>query len=135
LIAVAGELTTPQSLASLQSEFWNTGDQDFLARPGDRIYFFAAISSPARFADTVFVRWMFHDARSGWKGSDRIPLRITGGRKAGFRGFTTKQNFDYGDGSWRVSVETADGREIGRTYFHVTRAEADPGRVFTTEAY
>ncbi len=115
--------------------FWQSGDQDFVARPGDSIYFFVAISSPARFADTVFVRWMFHDPRSGWKGSDRIPLHISGGRKGGFRGFTTKQNFDYGDGGWRVSVETVDGREIGRMYFSVAKGEADPSRAFSTEIY
>lgn len=115
-------------------KFWQRGDQDFVARPGDKIYFFAAISSPARFADTVYVRWMFHDRR-GWNGSDRIPVTISGGRKEGFRGFTTKQNYNYGDGRWKVSVETADGREIGRMYFDLTMAEADPGRSFLTEVY
>ncbi|HEY8279440.1 MAG TPA: DUF2914 domain-containing protein [Bdellovibrionota bacterium] len=116
-------------------KFWQRGDQNFVARPGDRIYFFAAISSPARFADTVYVHWYFHDARHGWNPTDRIPLRISGGRKEGFRGFTTKQNFDYGDGSWRVSVETEDEREIGRMYFDVTKAESDPNRVFQAERY
>lgn len=116
-------------------KFWQRGDQDFVARPGDKIHFFAAISSPGYFADTVYVRWMFRDARGNWQGSDRIPVAITGGRKEGFRGFTTKQNFDYGDGHWRVSVETVDGREIGRMYFRVSKAEPDPARVFEREVY
>lgn len=115
-------------------QVWLRGDQHFVARPGDKIYFFAAISSPGRFDDTVYVRWDFHGVR-GWSGSDRIPVRITGGRKEGFRGFTSKQNFDYGDGRWRVSVETQDGREIGRLYFTVAKAEADPGRTFLEEVY
>jgi hypothetical protein len=115
-------------------KIWQRGDQDFLARPGDKIFFFAAISSPARFDDTVYVRWMFHTAR-GWSGSDRIPVRITGGRKEGFRGFTSKQNYDYGDGHWRVSVESQDGREIGRMYFKVEKAAEDPARAFQAERY
>jgi hypothetical protein len=115
-------------------KFWLRGDQHFVSRPGDKIYFFTAISSPARFDDTVFVRWMFHSPR-GWSGSDRIPLKITGGRKEGFRGFTVKQNYDYGDGRWRASVETADGREIGRIYFTVEKAAEDPARDLASERY
>jgi hypothetical protein len=115
-------------------KFWQNGDQDFVARPGDKVHFFAAISSPARINDSVFVHWMFH-TQKGWSGSDRIELHITGGRKGGFRGFTTKQNFDYGDGRWKVAVETSDGREIGRMYFTVEKGVDDPGRVFLTDRY
>jgi Protein of unknown function (DUF2914) len=114
-------------------KIWQSGDQEFLARPGDKLYFFAAIFSPARFDDRVYVHWYFKDPRRGWMPSDRIPLHITGGRKEGFRGFTVKQNF--GEGDWRVSVEASDGREIGRMYFSVAQAEADPGRVFLSETY
>lgn len=116
-------------------KFWQSGDQDFIARPGDKIHFFVSIFSPGRFADTVFVRWQFHDPKLGWQGSDRIPVNITGGRKEGFRGFTSKANYDYGDGSWRVSVETNDGREIGRMYFDVIKGEAQPERAFKIETY
>lgn len=115
-------------------KFWQRGDEDFVARPGDKIHFFAAISSPARFDDTVFVRWMFHTPK-GWSLSDRRGVRITGGRKEGFRVATWKENYDYGDGRWKVSVETQDGREIGRLYFRVEKAEADPGRALATEKY
>lgn len=115
--------------------FWKTGDQHFVARPGDKIHFFVALFSPGRFADTVYVRWQFHDPKLGWQGSDRIPVNITGGRKEGFRGMATKANYDYGDGSWRVSVETNDGREIGRLYFDVEKGEMDPERAFKIETY
>jgi hypothetical protein len=101
-------------------KFWRTGDQDFRALQGDKIHFFVAIFSPGRFADTVFVRWQYFDSKRGWQGSDRLPLQVTGGRKEGFRGVATKQNFAFGTGEWRVSVETSDGREIGRLYFNVT---------------
>ena len=114
-------------------KFWSSGDQDFRAAPGDKINFFVSIFSPARFDDQVFLRWAWKDPRGNWQDTDRIPMRVTGGREGGFRGTTTKQNFTEGD--WRVSVETTDYREVGRLYFTVTKAEPDPGREFKVEAY
>ncbi|WP_413558711.1 DUF2914 domain-containing protein [Bdellovibrio sp. HCB209] len=112
--------------------FWKTGDQEFLAEPGDKIYFFAQIYSPARFDDSVIVHWYYKDPRQGWISTDKVPMRISGGRKEGFRGFAMKQNYAAGEG--RISVETTDGREIGRIYFNVTKTDqSSPDRLFTTE--
>lgn len=102
-------------------KFWNHGDQDFRARPGDTIYFFARIFSPARFDDSVILHWQKFDLAQGWVTTDKIPMRVTGGRSGGYRGHATKAN--YAPGDWRVAVETTDGREIGRLAFHVTRVE------------
>ncbi|MGE3262113.1 MAG: DUF2914 domain-containing protein [Bacteriovoracia bacterium] len=113
-------------------KFWRSGDQDFYAAPGDRIYFFATIYSPARFDDTVTLHWWQKDARGNWMSTDQIPMRIAGGRREGFRGFSVKQNYTLGD--WCVAVETTDGREIGRMYFTVSAAEQPlPGRVWQIE--
>lgn len=115
-------------------KFWQKGDQDFKAEPGDKIYFFAEIFSPARFSDSVTLHWYYKDPRQGWLSTDRIPMRITGGRANGFRGFAIKQN--YAEGESRVSVETTDGREIGRIYFDVTKSQTNtPDRVFIKESY
>jgi hypothetical protein len=92
--------------------FWESGDQHFEARPGDQIYCFVQVFSPARFKEKLFVRWQFHDPRAGWTNSDAIELKVVGGRAEGYRGFTVKNN--YQPGRWRVSIETSDGREIGR---------------------
>lgn len=113
-------------------KFWRSGDQDFLAEPGDKIHFFAQIFSPGRFDDSVILHWYYKDPRQGWKSTDRIPMRVTGGRRGGFRGFAIKGN--YAPGDWRVSVETTDAREIGRLYFEVTTTQtANPEREFTKE--
>ncbi len=113
-------------------KFWKTGDREFRAEPGDKIYVFTRVYSPARFSDAVFVRWLYKDPRTGWQSTDRIPIEITGGRKGGYRGFAVKQN--YAPGEWRVNVETTDGREIGRAYFTVTKTDTvSPERLFKTE--
>jgi hypothetical protein len=112
---------------------WHSDDRRFVAEPGDAVQVFFAIFAPTRFDDTVFVRWSFRDRASTWKDSDRIPIRITGGREKGFRGVATKEN--YAAGAWRVFVETRDGREIARLNFTITMAEANRERVFKTEVY
>jgi len=94
--------------------FWQNGDQEFRAQPGDRVFVFFRVFSPTRFADEVRIQW-FHRQQGGWVPQDTIPIKITGGRAEGFRGYGFKTN--YQPGEWKVQVETADGREIGRIYF------------------
>ncbi len=113
-------------------KFWHSGDQDFKARPDDKIYFYAQIYSPGRFSDQIFIKWSRKDALKGWQSTDRIPLQITGGRKEGFRGHAVKAN--YQPGEWRVQVETSMGHEISRLYFEVTEDLATEPRVFTVLA-
>lgn len=115
--------------------FWrNQGDKEFFAEPNDRLFVFAQIFSPARFSDSVILHWYFKDPRQGWMSTDRIPMNITGGRKEGYRGFAMKQN--YASGDWRISIETTDGREIGRIYFEVIKMEQiSPTRTWFKQLY
>ena len=110
--------------------FWHNGDQDFIAQPGDRVYVFFRVFSPARFSDQVQMRWHWKDPARGWMLHDTIPIRIVGGREQGFRGYGFKSNFQPGE--WKVQVETTDGREIGRVYFDLALAPETP-RNFTIQ--
>ncbi len=110
-------------------QFWSSGDQNFQARDGDKIYFYAQIYSPARFSDQIFIRWQWNDPKRGWQNSDRIPMPILGGRKEGFRGFATKAN--YQPGEWRVVIETSMGHEISRLGLDVTKDSSIEPREFT----
>lgn len=103
--------------------FWRNGDQQFLAQPGDRVYVFFRVFSPASFADEVSMRW-FHRQARGWALQDTIPIKIVGGRAEGFRGYGFKSK--YQPGAWKVQIETTDGREIGRVYFDVKAVPASP---------
>lgn len=100
--------------------FWESGDQTFIARPGDKIFCFVQVFSPTNFKEQLFVRWQYDDAKTGWTNSDAIPLGVVGGRAEGYRGFTSKTNYQPGD--WRVRVETSDGREVGRIGLRVIAA-------------
>jgi hypothetical protein len=103
---------------------WHHGDQKFLSQPGDRIYVFFRIFSPAHFSDQVLMRWYWKDNKRGWRLQDSIPIKIIGGRQQGFRGYGMKSN--YQPGHWRLQVETTDEREIGRVYFEVAATPEAP---------
>jgi hypothetical protein len=111
-------------------KFWQNGDQDFVAQPPDRIYVAFRIFSPTHFSDQVTVQWYWKDNRLGWVLQDAIPIRIVGGRHEGFRGYGVKSN--YQPGAWKVQIESADGREIGRVYFDLSIAPEAP-RAFEYE--
>ena len=111
-------------------KWWHNGDQDFVAQPGDRVYVYFRIFSPARFADQVLMRWHREEPGAGWTLQDTIPIKIVGGREEGFRGYGFKSRYDPGD--WKVQVETTDGREIGRIYFKLESAPESP-RDFQTQ--
>jgi hypothetical protein len=111
--------------------FWRNGDQQFRAQPGDRVFVFFRIFSPASFADEVHMQW-FHREAQGWALQDTIPIKIVGGRAAGFRGYGFKSK--YQSGAWKVQIETTDGREIGRVYFRVEPVPAS-ARSFTVDIH
>ncbi len=113
--------------------FWENGSQEFWARPGDKVYVLLSIFSPARFEDKIFLRWYFDDPKRGWFLEDTIPLSILGGRDEGFRGFASKQY--YRVGSWRVVVETSDGREVGRISLRIAEDTSAGERTFKIDSF
>lgn len=110
--------------------FWHNGDQQFRAQPGDKVYVYFRVFSPARFSDEVRMRWYWKPGEGRrWALQDTIPIKIVGGRKEGFRGYGVKAN--YQPGPWKVQVETTDGREIGRVYFELENFPAVPRFLIT----
>ena len=111
-----------------ENKFWNFGKTKFLAAPGDKIYFYSQIYSPASISDEIVVRWSKKDIKGNWVSLDKVPVTINGGREEGFRIFTFKSNYDAGE--WKIIVETSTGVEISRLYFEIIMVEADPLRSF-----
>jgi hypothetical protein len=104
--------------------WWQNGDQQFFAQPGDKVYVFFRIFSPTRFSDQVLMRWYRKDPVHGWQLQDSITIKILGGREEGFRGYGFKAS--YQPGEWKVQIETNDSREIGRIYFDLENAPEAP---------
>lgn len=121
---------------------WEHGDQDFRARPGDKVYFFASVFAPTSFkpqhegdrGTRLVIRWYYEDPEKGWTeyhAYDDLYLE-QGGRERGYRTFAYVTNPRPGD--WRVSMETEDGREIGRLSFTVTPDDSPAPRQFKVDA-
>ena len=111
-----------------EKEFWSFGKSNFHAEPGDKIYFYSQIYSPARISDEIIVHWLKKDNLGNWVSLDKVPVIITGGREEGFRIFTFKSNYDAGE--WKIVVETSTGVEISRLYFDIKIVDVDPNRSF-----
>lgn len=105
-------------------QVWKRSDTTFPAH--EPIYCFTAVFAPVALNTTVYHHWYFRmHSNKPFTHADRIPLKISGGREAGYRAYTFKQQLDAGD--WRVDVEAEDGRIIGRVSVTVEeRAEPPP---------
>lgn len=110
--------------------FWSNGDQNFLARTDDKVFVFTKVFAPAGFDGKIFIHWL-KETEDGLKTSDRIPLKVTGGRREGFRGYAYKQNYTSGD--WQIRIETKGGLEIGRINLTIEEDEDNSPREFTVK--
>lgn len=85
------------------------------------LFAYTAINAPLGLAERVHHVWL-RDGRE----VDRIALEITGGREAGYRAWSHKENFPAdAAGRWQIRVLTDGGQMIGVFRFRVV-AEAPP---------
>ena len=101
---------------------WQNDDDPFRYTASDTVHCFAAVFAPTALQTTVYHHWQYYDStRASWVDTDRIGYEVVGGRRNGYRGVTFKRHVH--PGQWRVTVETADRRPIGRIRFDVVRAD------------
>lgn len=80
------------------------------------LYAYTAINAPRGLSERIYHVWLHNGDEV-----DRIPLEISGGREAGYRAWTHKQNFPSDvAGRWQVQIITEDGQMIGTLRFEVT---------------
>lgn len=100
-------------------------DRPFRFREGDSVFLWSAVFAPRRMSLAIQHRWTVFDERAGsWVERDRLPFTVVGGRDGGFRGYTKKSRVE--PGRWRVHIERADGRELGRVDFDIVQGGAEP---------
>jgi hypothetical protein len=86
------------------------------------LYAYTAINAPRGLNERIYHVWRFNGREV-----DRIALDIHGGREAGYRAWTHKQNFPGNPvGRWQVQVQTEAGQMIGTLRFRVTPSELPP---------
>lgn len=99
-------------------QFLRKSDTVFHPVAGDNIFCFAKVFAPTKLQTDIYHKWEFYDEKTEkWKEHLRVSYAISGGRDAGFRGYTLIQN--YTDGKWRCTVETQRGQILGRETFIV----------------
>lgn len=99
--------------------------QVFHEVPGEPVYAYSAVFSPALLNTTIIHEWQYYNQKSGqWVTFDRIKLAIVGGRAGGYNTYSLERNV--APGEWRVNVETANGQVIGRLRFTVIGVTTEP---------
>lgn len=125
--------TVEREVQNVFERFFDFSGTALKLAPGESAYVFTAVFAPTEFSENVVHRWQFFDEETGeWDTRNTVRFPIVGGRDGGYRGFSLTENPQ--PGRWRVSVETAGGQVIGRTYLSVRRAIESPEKeLFTVE--
>lgn len=93
--------------------------------PGESLSFYSAVFAPTALTTSVTHRWeKWNPNTRRWENTEDITFPITGGRAAGYRGYSEKSSLV--PGRWRVSVLTQRGQVIGRTYFTIVEVQHAP---------
>lgn len=100
--------------------FWRDHRLKYIHQPGERIFVFTSIFAPTEIKKSVLHRWKWYNENTNdWEVVDNISYEITGGRDAGFRGFTFKDNVK--PGLWKVDVITEEGLILGIIDFEIIK--------------
>lgn len=98
--------------------------------PGESITVATVVFAPGKMTTPIRHEWNRYDpVRGAWTRETVVRFTISGGRKEGFRGWSTKTAGV--SGRWRVDVTTEQGALLGRIEFDIVDV-ADP--VLLTEA-
>lgn len=93
--------------------------------PGTVVYIYSAVFSPADLNTEITHHWQKYDeAEKKWVTVNKLSFWVTGGRYAGYRGYSKSARIT--PGRWRVYVETSRGQKIGKISFTAFAAEIAP---------
>lgn len=98
--------------------FWRKESNIFHVVSGESAYLFSAIFAPTSLTVPVMHEWSYFDQeKKVWVVTNKIKYVIEGGRDAGYRGYSKKDNIT--PGLWRVVIMTEQGQRIGSVSFTV----------------
>ena len=84
--------------------------------PGQRLYVYTAIFAPSKLNTRIYHHWQYHNG-DDWVEKDKLSFSLVGGRKDGYRGYSSKSAVEAG--KWRVYVKTESGKVLGRVSFRI----------------
>lgn len=103
-------------------EPFKQSDETFHYVNGDTVFCFTSIFAPSDLNTKIFHHWQFYSPeKEAWVTTDKRAYTISGGRDAGFRGYTYKRNIKAG--SWRVSVRNSREQILGRISFEIVKVK------------
>ncbi|MGB5818476.1 MAG: DUF2914 domain-containing protein [Saonia sp.] len=98
--------------------FWRKHRLKFIHEPNENVYVFSSIFAPTDIEKSIFHRWKrYNDDTDEWETMEDIGYDITGGRDAGYRGYTYKNNVK--QGIWKVEVITEEELVLGVINFEI----------------
>ena len=93
----------------------------FHRNAGEPVSVYTAIFAPKNLNAKIIHDWQWYDeSKKEWVSKDKLSFTLTGGRREGFRGYSTKTTVPAG--KWRVYVKTERGQILGRVSFSVREA-------------
>ncbi len=99
---------------------------------GSRIYVYSSIFAPGKLNAIIIHEWNYYDPKlDQWITKDSLAFPISGGRDAGYRGFSFKTDLE--PGRWRVNIETSRGQVLGRVKFKIEQVEKTPELIEITK--
>ncbi len=109
--------------------FWRDTSATLHYEPGASAYCFSSVYAPTQLNTPIIHVWEKYDTTSkSWDTMSRVSYSISGGRSAGYRGFSATASLT--PGQWRCDVETSTGALIGRISF--TAVEGEPAAPLQT---
>jgi hypothetical protein len=92
---------------------------------GTPLYAYSAIFAPGSLTTSVVHEWQWYDeTTNGWVTKSTVAFTLSGGREAGYRGYSLISNPE--PGTWRVLVKTLNGQTIGKFDFKVADVPSEP---------
>jgi hypothetical protein len=112
-------------------QVWRTTSEVYTLGVGESAFCFSSVFAPTNLTVPIYHRWeMYNASAKDWRTMALVAFPISGGRDAGYRGYSVKANLTPGE--WRCSVETGNGSLVGRESFTVVDATTTPALSQTT---
>lgn len=105
-------------IGNWKDTWWNPRPVQVAHVAGTPLSAYSAIFAPGAFTASIIHRWQRYDeAKKEWITQSMVSFPLSGGRGAGYRGYSIKDNPS--PGKWRVLVETSNGQVVGKISFTV----------------